>query len=460
MSTLINCESMKKLLLLILGCASLAFASEYESTFNAWLMDGCLEQADSVLQLWEKSSPDDPELHVARFNYYFNKAHHEEIYIDGGEASEGEWVVTGSDSTTVGRLGSRRVCNYSLYDLAIREIDRGILALPNRLDLRFGKASAGVMANNASDVYDAVLGILCQTEENGSWSFKDNLLSPDSARVIIADACYEYACGLWDEFANSGDSGYIDSIAGKYLSVFPEDIRMLNLIGVVRLHKDDYAGALKYLEEASRIRPDDDLVKLNIAIVSSETGDSVRAVDIFRELKDKAGVEDEIRAQATEFYDMLTTPLQVVTPYQFCFQWLAGFGYMVKVGSDEESVLASPEFINTVSLRRRGLRIPFKDSDISVEVVEIDGKKVFVWKFPEPKEAPLPLYEAFVPVGDSYVPYMLEKSVFVDWMLGTSNKKAHSSFGEAPRPKDAADFVRILKERGAFEGKITPGAFN
>ena len=221
MSTLINCESMKKLLLLILGCASLAFASEYESTFNAWLMDGCLEQADSVLQLWEKSSPDDPELHVARFNYYFNKAHHEEIYIDGGEASEGEWVVTGSDSTTVGRLGSRRVWNDSLYDLAIREIDRGILALPNRLDLRFGKASAGVMANNASDVYDAVLGILCQTEENGSWSFKDNLLSPDSARVIIADACYEYACGLWDEFADSGDSGYIDSIAGKYLSVFP-----------------------------------------------------------------------------------------------------------------------------------------------------------------------------------------------------------------------------------------------
>lgn len=157
---------------------------------------------------------------------------------------------------------------------------------------------------------------------------------------------------------------------------------------------------------------------------------------------------------------MLTTPLQVVTPYQFCLQWLAGFGYMVKVGSDEESILASPEFINTVSLRRRGLRSPFKDSDISVEVVEIDGKKVFVWKFPEPKEAPLPLYEAFVPVGDSYVPYMLEKSVFVDWMLGTSDKKAHSSFGEAPRPKDAADFVRILKERGAFEGKITPGAFN
>ena len=67
---------MKKLLVFVFLTVALALAADnYHFLFNAWLSDGKFQLADSILDVWRRARPDDPELYPARFNLLLNRAH-------------------------------------------------------------------------------------------------------------------------------------------------------------------------------------------------------------------------------------------------------------------------------------------------------------------------------------------------------------------------------------------------
>lgn len=422
---------MKKLLFLLFACASMAFGSDYESSFKAWIVDEKMEQADSILKLWEQEAPDDPRLYKARFVYYLSKG------IDAGPDK--------SDS---------------LFDVAFENIDKGIERYPDILSLRTDKAEGAMTAGRRSALADAVDGMLSRTKENSAgWNCEVDSLPADSVLPHIREVSNYCISELYGADDDENARNDVERLGRLFLEIFPGDKEMLTLLSAVSYARENYAEAMSYLKQALASNPEEDIIRFNMALISAQTGDTDKALDYCKMIENSPHAEASLKSEASALAERISRPVQEMTKYQFCFQWLPVWAAATEVGSDNESALADPNFFNTIVPYNRGLRSPYKDSDFSVKIVEVDGKKIYVWKFPEPDEAPLPLYEAFIPVDGYFKPYILEKSVFVDWMIGTSDRKTHTSFGDAPRPKDAEDFVKILKERGAFEGKIKPGSF-
>lgn len=110
--------------------------------------------------------------------------------------------------------------------------------------------------------------------------------------------------------------------------------------------------------------------------------------------------------------------------------------------------LSDVHFANVEFLEYNRMVSPFADADIVATAVGEGRDAVFVWQFPEPEEMPLCLFVAFVPDGEGYSVYTIEKSLGDVWVLGASKDGNHSNYGVVNRPDDAAAFVAILKKKG------------
>ena len=85
-----------------------------------------------------------------------------------------------------------------------------------------------------------------------------------------------------------------------------------------------------------------------------------------------------------------------VSPYFLQHQYLSVVAFMV--AEQDGYIFERPEILNTISATRNGFRSPFHDEDIRVDIVDADGKTVYVWTFPEPHHLREALYMAFFPV--------------------------------------------------------------
>lgn len=149
--------------------------------------------------------------------------------------------------------------------------------------------------------------------------------------------------------------------------------------------------------------------------------------------------------------------LPIVSVYYFENQYLSIVAPQVELSNS--SIFADAEILNTLMPMELGFISPFKDEDIDIEQFEVDGKIVYIWKFPEPKYQEESLYMAFVPNGDVYKAYGISIGRTVDWQISTSYDYGFSSSGRVKRPDSARECLDLLIERGAMTGTITPGDF-
>jgi len=149
--------------------------------------------------------------------------------------------------------------------------------------------------------------------------------------------------------------------------------------------------------------------------------------------------------------------LPKVSPYYFQHQYLSVIAPMIT--EDNSIVFNNPTNLNSYTPVGNGFRSPFSDSDIVVEAFEDEGKKIFVWKFPEPEYLREALYMAFIPVNGRYVAYAICIGQLVDWEISTSSEQMRKTFGRVKRPESAEECLDILKKRGAYAGVISPGEF-
>ncbi len=147
--------------------------------------------------------------------------------------------------------------------------------------------------------------------------------------------------------------------------------------------------------------------------------------------------------------------LPKVSPYFFQHQYLSVVAPMIEEADGE--VFSDPKALNTISPSMNGFCSPFKDEDISVETVEADGKKIFVWKFPESEYLREALYLAFFPLDGHYKAFAICIGQLVDWEISCSTEKSRATYGRVKRPENAKECVELLVERGALTGEIKMG---
>lgn len=146
-----------------------------------------------------------------------------------------------------------------------------------------------------------------------------------------------------------------------------------------------------------------------------------------------------------------------VSPYFFQHQYLSVVVPMIE--EKDGVILSTPYILNTVSPSGNGFRSPFTDDDISVEVFDVESKKIYVWKFPESKYLREALYMAFVPVNGFYKAFAVCIGSMVDWEVSVSTEKSRATFGRIKRPISAKECLDILIDRGVLTGDIVPGEF-
>lgn len=148
--------------------------------------------------------------------------------------------------------------------------------------------------------------------------------------------------------------------------------------------------------------------------------------------------------------------LSVVTPYFLQHQYLSIIAPVINE-SDGEMILSTPYILNTISANGNGFMSPFADDEIQVELIENEGRKVYVWRFPEPQHLREALYIAFIPIDGMHQAVAISIGATVDWEISTSTETARQVLGRVKRPESAAECVELLKSRGAFTGDITMG---
>lgn len=269
------------------------FKAQFDELFNKKDIAG----QQKVLQNWEKTNPNDPELYVSYFNYYFSKGRKEVLNLTTKSTSKDSIKLTKEDDNkTVAYLGSQASFNKEDFDKSILYIDKGIEKFPNRLDMRFGKTFAlGQIEDYKTFTNEIVKTIDYSNTNKNQWLWMDNKPVNEPKKFML-DAVQDYVAELYnagDEYADN-----IKTIAETVLKYYPDSVENLSNLAIYYLIKEDFDNALVPLLKAEKIASTDFIVLNNIAWCYYNKGDKTNAIKYY-ELVLKNGSE-EAKAQAKE----------------------------------------------------------------------------------------------------------------------------------------------------------------
>ncbi len=226
---------------------------------------------ETIINRWEAAAPDDPEVYVARFNYWLAKAaSRTEVVVKPQKKYLGENpVVTLKDS-----LG--RDVNYfedTVYDdaafaEALTAIDKAIALAPDELEYRFNKITAilGYEKESPDMTADEILALIdeyCSGKHR--WTFRGG----DGGEDIFCQGIGEY-CYNFFQIANPLSYGYFLQISEKMNKLYPDNTVFINNIGSYwQVAEGNSKKALRYYRKALKIDPEDYVANTNVRIIQS-----------------------------------------------------------------------------------------------------------------------------------------------------------------------------------------------
>jgi len=287
---------MIKQTLTLIFCLTLIFnqatGQTFKKQFNELVSKKDTIEQKKLLEKWEKTDSNDPELIVAYFNYYVNKSRSEIITL--GQNPKGENVLQIMDQDTtkkepVGFIYGDTYYNPELLSKGFDWINNGIEKHPNRLDLRFGKIYMfGQIEDYENFTKEIIKTIDYSAINKNNWTWADSK-SLDDPKGFLLGSIQDYQVQLY----NTENDSLLDNmkrIAEAVLNYYPDHIESLSNISVVYMLQKQYDKALEQLLKAEKLNPLDFIVLSNIAQAYKLNGDTKNAIKYY-ELTIKQGDE-------------------------------------------------------------------------------------------------------------------------------------------------------------------------
>jgi len=277
---------------------------------NKQLFNDLVSKKDTVGQLqllekWEKTDKDDPELFVAYFNYFVRKSKKEILTL--GQNPKGEDVLQIMDQDTTKKEPVAFMYGDTYYDPDLLSkgfdwINKGIEKHPNRLDMRFGKIYMfGQLEEYEKFTTEIIKTIDYSSVNKNKWTWADSKPLDDPKEFMLS-SIQNYQLQLY----NTENDDLLDNmkrIAETVLKYYPDHVESLSNISIVFMLKKQYEKALEPLLKAEKLNPKDYIVLSNIAQAYKLKGDKKNAIKYY-ELTLKHG-DDQAKKYAQGQIDEL-----------------------------------------------------------------------------------------------------------------------------------------------------------
>jgi tetratricopeptide (TPR) repeat protein len=275
-------------------------AQTYKQQFNELFSKKDTAAQRQLLEKWQKTDANDPELFVAYYNYYVVKGKKEMITIGQNPKGENVFQILDQDTSKKEPVAYMYGDVYYEPDLLSKGFDwinKGIEKFPNRLDMRFGKTYIfGQIGDYESFTKEIIKAIDYSVINSNQWVWSENKTVDDPKKKML-QTIQSYQIQLY----NTGNDSLLNNmkrIAESVLKYYPDHIESLSNLSIVFMLQKNYDDALIALIKAEKLNSKDFIVLSNIAQAYKLKGDSAKAIEYY-ELVRVHG-DEEAKQYATE----------------------------------------------------------------------------------------------------------------------------------------------------------------
>lgn len=246
---------------------------EYKSRFEEAIIAGDTISQRKVIRDWGIRYLFDPEVVVAKYNYYYHRARKSFLSIqqDCSQFSNNNYMTIIDSLGNKAYMGEVVIFDSNLVDSAFAVIDGGISRWPNRLDMINGKLHLLRELRRWNSYADNLeYAIITSKKNNNQWVFPG---AEEDKTVVFSESIHHYEASLVYAISNIGNLSAEDTlcimslrrVAGTMEKMYPRDVVNLNLLAVSYSAMGLYAEALKQFKKAERLDKTDLIVLNNIA---------------------------------------------------------------------------------------------------------------------------------------------------------------------------------------------------
>jgi tetratricopeptide (TPR) repeat protein len=261
----------------LLFCMYHVYGQSYKAQFIAALDAKNMTEAEELLKTWELADANDAELYVSYFNFFTLKSMEK-------------------DSAEFDREYAQKALNF---------ITEGIERFPSRFDIRLGKIyMLGKLGDYELFTAETVELIRYSKKIGNNWKGEGFSLL-DRPDEMLYGAVQDFQ-GIMFATGDTALYSKIVDVSEEMLKHYPENTQSLLNISTISIKRNDFDKSLEALLKADKIKPDDSILKYNIAYVYQAKGDEDNAKKYYQLAIDHAKEkENKLREAAQKQLDAL-----------------------------------------------------------------------------------------------------------------------------------------------------------
>jgi len=229
---------------------------------------------ETLLENWSRDYPEDVDMLVAKFAFYFTKSQSEEVVALDQEKYLGVYPTFHLTDSLGKSINYFQVYNYDdeLFRKSSEAIFQALKLQPNNLDLQLNKLDALLAYEKESP--DMTKSTLCSLidynySSHPVWTLGGEPVNPDTFSSGVQEYCY-----IFFKIASQNSYDAFKSVSERMLMYEPKNpVFMSNLGSYYLVVAKDKKQALKYYNNVLKVRPDDLTAIQNCILLARDNGD-------------------------------------------------------------------------------------------------------------------------------------------------------------------------------------------